>query len=360
MRYPVLLSILLAAPLSAQSLDIPASFDTTINFWSGVVNSDEASNKQMWAGNSGIAPNATEEIYQRFFERFGPVIKFDLSGVSAEMVNDPDFTATLDVMTHGFGADRNVFIGNGATTPPEFADHEGDGITNLVVHALLIDGASSMNRWLANSTSGSLLNWDGSVPTNFAEATADSGNFGPAAYEATPRAITTYVHGWSATPAVPGATLPNLYGQLTWDITSLVRDWVNGDLPNYGLMIATDPETSYGEQINMLTMETDDRPDSGISQPGDAAPMLRLRIEDAVPLVLPERVVAAVRDGELVIEFPSVSGLTYQVQQSVTLQPGSWTDVGSPVFGTGALLEIPATLPASGEGVFYRIAVSDD
>lgn len=360
MRSSLFLASLLAAPLSAQSLDIPASFDTTIDFWGGVVNSDQAANMQMWAGNSGSAPNASQEIYMRFFERFGPVIKFDLSGVSPEMVNDPGFTATLDVMTHGFGADRNVFIGNGATTPPEFAHHEGDGITNLVVHALVVEGASSMNRWLANSTSGSLLNWDGTVPTNIATATADAGNFGPVVYEAAPRAITTYVHGWAATPVVPGATLPNQYGQLTWDITSLVRDWVNGVLPNYGLMIATDPETSYGEQINMLTMETNNRPESGITQPGDAAPMLRLSIEDVVPVVLPERVVAAVRAGALVIEFPSVNGLTYQVQQSTTLQAGSWTDVGSPVPGTGTLLEIPATLPASGAGVFYRLAVSAD
>ncbi len=360
MRYPILVATLFVAPLSGQSIDLPATFDTTIDFWNGVVNSNQSQNKQMWAGNSGSAPNASEEIYQRFFERFGPVVKFDLSEVSPELVNDPGFVATLDVMTHGFGADRNVFIGNGATTPPEFAHHEGDGITNLVVHALLFEGTPTMNRWLANSTSGSLLNWDGSVPTNFALATADSGNFGPSTYEGTPRAMATYVHGWNQDPPAPGATLPNEYGQLTWDITSLVRDWVNGDLPNYGLMIATDPETSYGEQINMLTMETDDRPDSGISQPGDAAPMLRLRIEDAVPVVLPERVVTTVRDGELVIEFPSVSGLTYQVQQSGTLQPGSWMDVGSPVSGTGALLEIPAMLPASGEGVFYRLAVSDD
>jgi hypothetical protein len=360
MRYPLLLATLLVAPLSAQSLDIPASFDTTIDFWGGVVNSNQASNKQMWAGNSGSAPSATQEIYQRFFERFGPVIKFDLSGVSPEMVNDPGFSATLDVMAHGFGADRNVYAGSGSPTPPEFAHHEGDGITNLVVHALLVEGAGSMNRWLANSTSGSLLNWDGSVPTNVATATADAGNFGPSVYEATPRAMATYVHGWNVSPQPPGATIPNQYGQLTWDITSLVRDWVNGVLPNYGLMIATDPETSYGEQINMLTMETDDRPESGITQPGDAAPMLRLSIDDPVEVVAPVGVITSVREGALHISFPSVEGLSYQVQSSPSLAPGSWVDVGSPVLGNGESLEIPTTLPAAGEGVFYRLAVSAD
>ncbi|MCC5807202.1 MAG: hypothetical protein JJU00_12835 [Opitutales bacterium] len=353
-------SALALSPLHGESLDLPATFDTTIDFWNGVVNSDQSANKQMWAGNSGSAPNASEEIYRRFFERFGPVVKFDLSEVTPEMVNDPGFSATLDVMAHGFAADRNVFIGNGATTPPEFAHHEGDGITNLVVHALLTEGANSLNRWLANSTSGSLLNWDGSVPTNFALATADAGNFRAGNYEAAPRAMTTFVHGWNQDPPPEGATRPNLYGELTWDITSLVRDWVNGDLPNYGLLIATDPETSYGEQINMLTMETDDRPDSGISQPGDATPMLRLRIDELIEVVAPERVTALRQDDGLSLSFPSVSGLTYRLQQSATLAPDSWNNTGASVSGTGALIEMMATLPGNGERLFYRIAVDAD
>lgn len=46
---------------------------------------------------------------------------------------------------------------------------------------------------------------------------------------------------------------------------------------------------------------------------------------------------AASRDaGDLVIEFPSVTGRTYRLQQSETLAAGSWTDTALPVTGDGA------------------------
>lgn len=347
--------------LSAQSVDIAASFDTTIDFWGGVVNSNQATAKQMWASNSGSAPNASEEHYQRFLPLMGPVVKFDLSGVAAEMVNDPNFEAVLDVMFHGFAADRNGYIASGAPTPAEFESHSGDGVTNMLVFAMISDAANSMNRWLANSTAGSLLNWDGSVPTSFALATEAAGNFGPANHESEPRATTAFIHGWSATPAVENGTRPNLYGELTWDITSLVRDWVNGSVPNNGLLITTDPATSYGEQINMLTMESDDRPAEGISAPGDAAPMLRLRIKEVVEPPQPTIVHILVDQEALKIRFATEIGVACQVQSSATMAEGSWQNFGTLISGTGEQVELPVDAPTEGEPAkFYRVVLTNE
>jgi hypothetical protein len=265
------------APLGAQVTSIPASFDTTIDFWGGLANFSNSAAKQGWANNSGIAPSAGDPVLQtQLMSHVGMVMRFDLGGVTPAQVNASGFKATLDVMFHGFASDNNVYLGNGASTPPAFAGHAGDGVTHLGVYRMLTGVAADSNRYMRNSTTGSFLNWDGTVPTNAAEATAESGNFNPSLYGATPEDIMVFTHGWGS--AVPGATEPNQYGQLEWDVTGLVQDWVNGVLPNDGLFLTSMIDLSYGEQVNFLTMETDDRPADGIAAPGDAAPMLRLEV----------------------------------------------------------------------------------
>jgi hypothetical protein len=264
-------------PLAAQVTELPAAFDTTIDFWGGLANFSNAANKQGWANNSGIAPNATEvHLSTQMMSHVGMVIRFDVSSVTPAQVNAPGFQATLDVMFHGFGADNNVYSSTGASTPPQYAGHAGDGVTYLGIYRMLSPVAADSNRYLRHSTTGSFENWDNTVPTSAAQAVAESGNFNPALYGTTPEDIITFTHGWDS--AVPGATLPNLYGQLQWDLTSLVQDWVNGAVANEGVFLTTMIDQSYGEQVNFLTMETDNRPADGIVAAGDAAPMLRMQV----------------------------------------------------------------------------------
>lgn len=70
------------------------------------------------------------------------------------------------------------------------------------------------------------------------------------------------------------------------------------------------------------------------------------------------RVTAITRDAAGVhLTFPSVPGKRYQVQENLSLAPGSWVNVGTLHAGTGGELE--ATISAPGAGRFYRVHVQD-
>ncbi|MEX0325682.1 MAG: PEP-CTERM sorting domain-containing protein [Puniceicoccaceae bacterium] len=263
---------LLSATPFIQAQTIPASFDTTFDFWSGVANSDWSTQTQSYASNAAMWPVAGDAIYHTEYDPIGMLIQFDLGGVTSETVNTPGFQATLDVMFQGFYADENRYADY--NPDPSGTPGAGDGLIYLDVYGMGTTYTSSANRWMANSTSGSFLNWDGSSPTNFAEATAESGNFnmsllGPVVDQ------TTFVTGWDV--STPGATQPNQYGELVWDVTTLVQDWVNGTTPNNGLFIHVNKSLSWGEQVNLLSMEMVDA-SRGLPNLGDATPLLNLTI----------------------------------------------------------------------------------
>lgn len=264
------LGLLAAAPLHAQT--ITASFDSTTDFWSGVAGSDWSAVNISYASNSAMATSAGDANYHTEFDAVGMLIKFDLSGVTAETVNTPGFQATLDVQFQGYAADENRYAGD--NPDPGGSPGAGDGVVYLDVYGVNTAYADSANRWMSNSSSGSFLNWDGTVPTTLPEATAGSGNFdmshlGPVVDQ------TIYTVGWDS--GVPGATQPNAYGELVWDVTGLVQDWVNGVTDNNGLFVHVNKTLSWGEQVNFNTMETV-RPEGGLVNPGDGAPLLNLTI----------------------------------------------------------------------------------
>lgn len=78
---------------------------------------------------------------------------------------------------------------------------------------------------------------------------------------------------------------------------------------------------------------------------------------EEIQVLPPAQVVARATDGGLSLRFSSATGLQYQLQQSATLEPGSWVDTGDTVPGNGGILELSAVLPSDG-GLFYRIGVS--
>lgn len=146
-------------------------------------------------------------------------------------------------------------------------------------------------------------------------------------------------------------TEPNLYGELVWDVTQMVKDWVNGVHPNEGLFVTVNKTKSWGEQVNFLTSETADA-NRGLPNPGDAAPLLRYGTAPSAPVA--EGILAA---PDFTVECGSQSGYYYQLQYSTNLS--DWIDVGYSKPGTGGTLTFPRSAPASsGEKVFYRVVAS--
>ena len=63
-------------------------------------------------------------------------------------------------------------------------------------------------------------------------------------------------------------------------------------------------------------------------------------------------------DGDdMVLEFDTVSGRSYRVERSLTLEAGSWTTVQDGIAGTGAPVEVRDTDGALPERRFYRLVV---
>ncbi|MGC3990865.1 MAG: hypothetical protein QM796_14540 [Chthoniobacteraceae bacterium] len=60
---------------------------------------------------------------------------------------------------------------------------------------------------------------------------------------------------------------------------------------------------------------------------------------------------------DVVISFPTVSGKTYRVDCSTTLQAGSWTTVQDNLVGTGGVMQVTDTGGATQMQRFYRITV---
>ena len=273
-----LVPIVLVSPIFGQPINISASFDTTIDFWGAAVNTDWSAQTQAYTASPYQAGQAGDAAFHSAFDYAGMIIKFDLSTVTPAIVNAPGFNAMLDVMFQGFAEDspgnRNTQVGG---DPVPAGAGAGDGLTFIDAYRLLESFENSANRWLKDSTTPTLMNWDGTVPTSLAQARAAGSNFVDSGeVGATAESTATFTHGWG--DSLPGATSPNTYGELTWDVTGLVMDWVNGVLPNNGIFLVGNQDLSWGEQVNLLTSETADRPDDGISSPGDAAPMLRLTV----------------------------------------------------------------------------------
>jgi hypothetical protein len=275
LKHPLLAASLLSAlSLSAQPTEIQAEFDTTLDFWAGYTTSWQ-DNQQGYVSNANWGPFAGDAQYQTRYEYIGQIIRFDLTGVSAETVNAADFKAELDVMFHGFARDEpNDQLVDLLT--PEATEQQlagwGDGLSYLTVHRMISDYANSANRWMKRPESGNFTDWEDD--TNIPPVENIDG-FSEANFDINPVDTITFKHGWSAElEDTSGLTAPNEFGQLVWDITELVRGWVNGDYPNNGLMVWMDPARSLNEQVNLLTIDTPPG-DRGFPV-GGAAPLLRL------------------------------------------------------------------------------------
>ena len=64
------------------------------------------------------------------------------------------------------------------------------------------------------------------------------------------------------------------------------------------------------------------------------------------------------RGSDLLLSFPTVSGKTYRVERSDTLQAGSWTTVQANIPGTGGTVQVTDTAGAAQPKRFYRIVVT--
>jgi hypothetical protein len=60
---------------------------------------------------------------------------------------------------------------------------------------------------------------------------------------------------------------------------------------------------------------------------------------------------------DMLVSFPSVSGKTYTVERSDTLQTGSWSAVRSGIPGTGGTVQVTDTGGGTQPRRFYRVIV---
>jgi hypothetical protein len=148
-------------------------------------------------------------------------------------------------------------------------------------------------------------------------------------------------------------TPPNTYGELVWDVTALVKDWVNGDYPNNGLFLTVNKTKSWGEQVNFHTMESVGAQWS-IDNPGDAAPLLRMGIAPDAPVAQ-----GVMSDPNFDVQCSSQVGYYYQLQYSNDMVNWVNATVEGLKVGTGGTLTFSRSAPASGGGkVFYRVNAS--
>ncbi|SPE56428.1 conserved hypothetical protein [Verrucomicrobia bacterium] len=63
---------------------------------------------------------------------------------------------------------------------------------------------------------------------------------------------------------------------------------------------------------------------------------------------------ASLSGGQIVISFPTKSGVNYQVLHKINLTDASWTPLGSPIPGTGAIQSVQYPIAGTSQG-FYRI-----
>ena len=61
---------------------------------------------------------------------------------------------------------------------------------------------------------------------------------------------------------------------------------------------------------------------------------------------------------DMVLEFGTVSGRTYRLERSLTLEAGSWTTVQDDIVGTGGVIEVTDADAALHARRFYRIVVT--
>jgi hypothetical protein len=74
----------------------------------------------------------------------------------------------------------------------------------------------------------------------------------------------------------------------------------------------------------------------------------------AVPPVPTSPVLSVVLNGSSVeISFASKTGVTYQLRSRPSLASGTWSDVGSPVAGTGSIITIPVS--PSGPAHYFQV-----
>jgi len=59
----------------------------------------------------------------------------------------------------------------------------------------------------------------------------------------------------------------------------------------------------------------------------------------------------------MLVSFPSVTGKTYRMERSDTLQSGSWTTVQDNIAGTGGIKQVIDTDGAMQSKRFYRAVV---
>ncbi|MEI8037004.1 MAG: hypothetical protein WCJ14_01315, partial [Verrucomicrobiota bacterium] len=61
---------------------------------------------------------------------------------------------------------------------------------------------------------------------------------------------------------------------------------------------------------------------------------------------------------DLLLSFPTVSGKTYRVERSDTLQTGSWATVQANIPGTGGTVQVADAAGAAQPKRFYRIVIT--
>jgi hypothetical protein len=94
---------------------------------------------------------------------------------------------------------------------------------------------------------------------------------------------------------------------------------------------------------------------------GDGASNDSERIAHTSPLDANDvlRLQTAMSDGQLILRWHSALFRRYQLFETLDLTSGSWTALGTPISGTGNMVQVPVELATGGPRRFYRLEVSE-
>ncbi len=128
-------------------------------------------------------------------------------------------------------------------------------------------------------------------------------------------------------------------GWLTFDITSLYRDWASGTATNYGVQLAID--TTYCANGDLFFVYSSDYETASLRP--------KLSVEAGIQPTLTITADA----GNAVLNWNTVSNAIYQVESSASLT--NWSTLGLPFLGRGGPTNVSA--PMSPPARFFRVGV---
>lgn len=138
---------------------------------------------------------------------------------------------------------------------------------------------------------------------------------------------------------------------LSFEVTSLVKCWVSGALPNNGIAIWVDPLLPLNQPLEQVNLTTFENINATGSQGGSSPARLYIVDSSAYPVPV---ATGAITGPNFEVSVQSDSAYNYKLQVSNDLDPCIWVGVET-LSGNGSVLTFSKPLPSTGNKDFYRV-----